>query len=81
MSSQQATLDGFGAETPDQPDSAPAPHSGRGQQTPTIDGIPNFNRERGREKTELGADLGELCEQAHEYEPQRERRPVEVADE
>lgn len=80
MSSQQATLDGFRTDSPDEPDSAPEPEPDTARNTtPTVDGIPNFNRERGREKTKLGADLGELCANAHEYEPTRERRPVGVA--
>lgn len=70
MSSHQATLNGFDTESPDQPDSAPAPDIGP---------VPNFNREPGEERTELGVGLNELCECAHEYEPPRERgRLLEV---
>lgn len=35
--------------------------------------VPNFNREPGTERTELGAALDELCAGAREYEPRRTR--------
>lgn len=67
MSSTQATLDGFQTDSPDEPETAP-----ESEPEPEFD-VPNFNRERGEERTELGAGLGELCEGAREYEPRRTR--------
>lgn len=72
MSSKQLTLDEIGTASPDEPEQAPEPSVER-ESPPDIGDVPNFNREPGRERTELGAALDELCQQAHEYEPTRER--------
>lgn len=73
MSSKQLTLFDVATETPEAP-SAPE------RVTPTVDGVPNFNREPGRERTELGADLSDLCAQARVNEPTRLRERVQLPD-
>lgn len=72
MSSKQLTLDDLPTHAPDEPERAPTPTVEHNPK-PDIGDVPNFNRERGRERTQLGAALGDLTERAHDYEPTRQR--------
>ena len=73
MSSTQITFDDISTETPDEPESTP----GFELAMDGIGDVPNFNRESGEIRTELGDSLDSLCERAREAPPaKRDRQPT-----